>query len=145
MKASDKAHDSKAKAAEKDESKTTRAVKADPAPVSLGNQFVTLLDQAERAIQSLNGAYATIDDAARFELGSERLHRVERLTALADRSRSGSDAIAAPANENVPVAPTSQPPVHRFVHGEPAATEVVQNAESEEAARISRGEAVPKK
>lgn len=140
MKASEKAHDSKAKAAEKET--TTRAAKTETPEPSIASQLVSQLDQVERDIQSLNGQFANIDDGAKATLTTDQLYRIERLSALADRSKSGTDAIAAPANTTEPVAPTSQPPVHRFVHGEPATTQVVKTPESEEAAKISRGEKV---
>lgn len=134
MKASDKS--SKAKAEDKAPEKHT--------PTKAENLAATL-DRVEREIQSLNTQFVDIDDETKAGLTTDQLFKIERLAALGDRSKAGTDALAAPANTIPPVAPTSQPPVHRFVHGEPAATEVVKNAESEEAARISRGEEVPRK
>lgn len=110
-------------------------------PASLTDQLVASLDQVERSIQSLAGQFAQVDEDTKQTLGTDRLFRIERLAALADRSKAGSDAIAAPPHEQNLVAPTSQPPIARYVHGEPATTAVVQTAESEEAKRKSEGRA----
>lgn len=116
MKTSVKPHASKAKPKVVAKRKPTRRAKAhQPVPPSLTNQLVTQLDRVERSIQSLQGIFAQADEAAKSGLGTERLHKIERLAALADRSKAGSDALAAPPKVINPVPATLQPPAEIYV------------------------------